>query len=136
MDVYSDENRGRILFGKRIHQVVKFEGLRYGNITPTDIDGLIEYRGKAVLLYEFKLRGYGMSEGQRLALTRIVDGLEASGKFAALLLCEHDTPVEQDVDAAGAEVAGVYWRHEWREGGGRTVKDWTDAFLGFAELMA
>lgn len=132
---YSDTNRGMIQFGPRIRQVIRFDNLRFGSITPTDIDAMIEYHDKAFILYEYKHRGAGMSEGQRLALTRHVDALTAAGKLAALLLCEHDTEPDEDVDAGAAEVTGIYWGGSWRAGTGKTARECTEAFLDFARLF-
>jgi len=38
--------RGKIEHRDRARQIRDFSNLRYGNITPTDIDGLIEYQNK------------------------------------------------------------------------------------------
>ena len=40
------EQRGVILNPARMQQIVSFEGMKYGTITPTDIDGFIEYKNK------------------------------------------------------------------------------------------
>jgi len=46
--------RGVIKYRGRARQIIDFRGLTYGNITPTDIDGLIEYKDKCILLIEIK----------------------------------------------------------------------------------
>ena len=46
----SNSLRGATTYKERAKQGRDFTGLRYGNITPTDIDGLIEYHGKGRFL--------------------------------------------------------------------------------------
>lgn len=114
---YDDSNRGRIQHRNAAKQIVDFSGIRYGKITPTDVDGLIEYhRLGAYAFFEFKYYlAAEMPMGQAIALTEMVDDLERSGKHALLVLCVHRvTNPEQDIDAAAAEVKKFYWRHEWR----------------------
>ena len=70
---YTDDNRGAIQFRERRKQIIDFSGLRVGNITPTDCDGLIEYHNKAYILFEIKHRDAKVPEGQLKALVRSVD---------------------------------------------------------------
>ena len=106
---YTDVNRGAIQFRQRRKQLIDFSGLRFGNITPTDCDALIEYHGKAFFFIEFKLRNADVPFGQMLALKRLVDALERAGKYAVLIIAEHtvDNPVD-DIDAATCTVRKYY----------------------------
>lgn len=65
--------RGKIENRNRARQIIDFSGLQYGKITPTDIDGLIEYHDKAILLLEFKYADAEMPRGQKVALERMCD---------------------------------------------------------------
>ena len=47
---YTNENRGYFQHPERAKQNICFEGIKYGNITPTDIDGCIDYKNKATIL--------------------------------------------------------------------------------------
>ena len=87
--LYNDETRGIIQNPERARQIIDFSGIRFKNITPTDIDGLIEYKNIAYVLMEFKHREAEMPHGQSLALTRMVDDFDRQGKYATLLVCEH-----------------------------------------------
>ena len=66
--IYTDDNRGKILYPERRQQIIDFGGLRYGNSTPTDIDGFIEYKDKARVLIEIKYRDNPISNGKLLRL--------------------------------------------------------------------
>lgn len=64
----SDEHHSLIRNRFRAKQLIDFGGLQYEQITPTDIDGLIEYRNIAYIIYEFKYADAEMPFGQRLAI--------------------------------------------------------------------
>ena len=129
---YEDNNRGKIQNKERAKQIIDFSGVRYGNITPTDIDGYFEKSDKAFVFYEYKLHGVEMPKGQALALTRIVDGLSTAGKDAVLFLCRHEEEnPNNDIKASKALVERIYWRGKWHEGIGLTVKEHTDKFMNW-----
>ena len=46
--------RGAIMHAERAKQLNDFNGLQYGNITPTDIDGVIDYKDRAMVFLEIK----------------------------------------------------------------------------------
>lgn len=131
---YTDENRGYIQAQERARQVVEFKGLRYENITPTDVDGFFEWHNKVFVFYEYKLAGARMARGQMVAMERLVDGLDAANKTAVLFLCEHTVQnPRRNVDAASAIVKAVYYKGCWHKGNGGTVRERTDAFLKWAK---
>jgi hypothetical protein len=112
--LYNDETRGIIQNPERARQIIDFSGIRFKNITPTDIDGLIEYKNIAYVLMEFKHREAEMPHGQSLALTRMVDDFDRQGKYATLLVCEHyvDDP-KADIIARDTNVRRYYYRGKW-----------------------
>ena len=132
----ADDERGKIHNLARYKQSVEFHGLRYGKITPTDIDGLIEYRNKVFVFYELKLRGKTIDHGQKMALQNVADGLNRQGKYAIVLKCEHDVhDTAKIVDAATAEVTLVYWFGKWTQPKqlGITAREATDSFFHFLQ---
>lgn len=138
---YEEWNRGKIQNEERAKQIIDFSGIRFGNITPTDLDGLIEYKNCAYVLMEFKHGNTELPYGQRLALTRMIDDFDKAGKCAALLICEHcvDDPHE-NIIAADASVRRYYFRGRWypavdREFTGRNVLQTIKNFLELAERM-
>ena len=127
---YEDSSRGKIQYRDRARQLIDFSGLKYGRITPTDIDGFLEYKGKAFVFYEYKLADVEMPYGQSLALTRMVDVLSTAEKEAVLFLCRHnETNPNKDIVGSNAIVERVYWHGKWYPGGHHTVKQQTDKYI-------
>lgn len=123
--------RGKIRNRDARQQIIDYSGLRYNNITPTDVDGMIEYKGKAFIFYEFKFGDAPMPLGQKIALTRVVDAIQKGGTPAILILGSHNNQATEDIDATNAIVRSIYWNGSWGSGCGRTVKDVTDGFLKY-----
>lgn len=73
--IYTDINRGKIQYGNRAGQLIDYSGLRYGNKTPTDIDGYMDFGGKCAVVLEFKTKGKDLPLGQRIALEVYADGV-------------------------------------------------------------
>lgn len=131
--MYSDVNRGVIQNRERARQIIDFSGIRYGNITPTDIDGFFERANEAFVFYELKFRDAEMPTGQEVALKRLVDATRQANKKAVLFLCRHEVEdTSKDVDAAKAIVKKIYFNGEWYNGNGRTLKQITDSFMKWA----
>ena len=103
-------DRGVIRNRERATQIRDFSGLRFGNITPTDIDACIEYRNKGFVFIESKYGNAILPFGQRLALERLIDAL---AKPAILLIGRHE--IEGDVDYAGISVTDYYFNNIWRK---------------------
>lgn len=132
--------RGKIQNRERARQIIDFSGLRFGNITPTDIDGMIEYQDKAFVYYEFKLQGANMPRGQELALERTVDSHIAAMKQAIAILVEHDvSDCERDIQAAKCLVSRFYLgkHHGWKNPKQKeTALSLTKKFFDWVEIGA
>lgn len=124
------DNRGTIQHRERARQLIRFDGIRYGNATPTDADGLFEWQNKAFVFWEFKMRGVDIPDGQRMALERLVDALGMADKKAVFFLCSHNVEnPHDDVFAIDSNVERVYYKGKWHDGHGWTVGDWLDSFM-------
>lgn len=112
---YKDDNRGIIQFRNRARQIINFSGLRYGKITPMDIDGYMDWRKANVEIFlEMKHRDATMSDGQRYAYEKLVDDGKKAGTKAFALVCEHSVDeTEKDVDAASTLVREYYDGNRW-----------------------
>jgi len=86
--------------------------MRYGSITPTDVDGFIEYQDKAFVFFELKVAGQDVPLGQRLALERLCMAVD---KPAIAFVAEHDTPPDRDVLAREARVLRYFWGRRWND---------------------
>lgn len=98
---------------ERMRQVRDFRGLRFGSISPTDIDGILDFGGKLWAIFELKHEDTPMPFGQRLALERLCDGLERGGTHAVVLVASHHE-VTTDIDCATASVTRVRECGAWR----------------------
>lgn len=82
---------------ERASQVLDFTGmLDMGTLYPTDIDGLIEWRDKAYLIFECKYRDAKMPIGQKIALERMVKDFHKAGKRACAIQISHDISDSQE----------------------------------------
>lgn len=132
--------RGVIEHRKRAQQIIDFCGIHYENITPTDIDGVIEYKDKAYVYLEYKYGKKEMPYGQRLFLERAVKDNAKAGKTAIAIVAEHtvENP-ENDIPADSCKVREIFYSKEmkWRKPKRNfTVKQLTDAFVDLIEQKA
>lgn len=103
------EARGVIHNTKRAQQINDFSGIRFKNITPTDIDGLIEYHDIAWLIFEVKHNGAPVPYGQRLALERMINAFTNAGKKAMALIVDHEVDdTSESVNEAECLVREIY----------------------------
>ena len=108
-------NRGAIHNRDRAKQLRDFSGLRFGNITPTDLDGLIEYQGKGYVLIETKLNNAPLLYGQKLALERLTDDLNRARRPTICIIASHNSSnPNEDIDVANAIVSEYRFKGQWR----------------------
>jgi len=111
-----DEDRGKIKYLDRYKQLISYEGMvRHRNITPTDIDGIIDYNGNAFIFLECKHIGKALDTGQRRAYENIINGLSEAGKPAFCIHFAHDKEPEEIIIAKDCEVVELYFQHKWKE---------------------
>jgi len=126
--------RTKIKNPARMKQLIDFKGLQmeYG-IFPTDIDGLVEFRDKAYLIFEVKFNGAPVPVGQRLALSRMVEDFTRAGKKAIAIVCDHfEKNTDKPVVAAECVVREIYLgtEHRWHEPEkSMTLRESVDLFL-------
>jgi len=94
-------------------QIRDFSGLRFGNITPTDIDAFIEVADRTFILMESKHGTSPLPLGQRLALERLVDACFEAGKDAILFILTHNT--REDIDYANCQVIKYRYEKVWHD---------------------
>lgn len=119
----------------RARQLICFDGMQYGTIMPTDIDGAIEYHDKAAVFFELKYRDTPVPVGQKLALERFVKDIIASGRDAIAIVAEHSvTDPNDDVIVKDCNVREIYHGRDWRPPHHKyTVGELVDAYLFFME---
>ena len=106
----SSTARGKIYNPKRAGQLRDFSGLRFGTITPTDIDGFIDFRNKLHIYIEAKYYDTELGYGQRLALERICDDCKIP---CAIIIVSHKHPTSEMIDFANTKVVEYRWEGKW-----------------------
>jgi len=131
--------RGKINHRDRAKQINDFQGLLYGRngtITPTDVDGLIEYENKAYVIIEIKSKDHNTKEwfekvnGQRIALERLTDDLTKAEKPAICILASHNIEdPEYDVNVATTTPIAYRRNKKWTWCKNCTTKEVIDKFI-------
>ena len=114
-----DEHRGEIKYPKRYKQLISYKGLeRHRKITPTDIDGLIDYAGNAFFYMECKLESKyneeGLDYGQRRAIENLIESHKIAGHLAIAIIFVHNCDPEEIIIAKDKIVKEIYFEHEWK----------------------
>ena len=105
--------RGAIRNRKLAMQIRDFTGLCFGKITPTDIDGFLEFGDRLFVLIEGKRDGAPLAYGQMLAIGRLADACHSPPKrFATAIVVDHPT-TEDDIVYAKAIVRVYRWDGKW-----------------------
>ena len=106
--------RGVIRNRAAAQQLRDFSGLRFGRITPTDIDAYLEFGGRLFVFVEAKYCGALLPFGQQLALERLVDAIHnPPNRYATALIVSHDTQ-GLDVNFSETRVQRFRWDGAWR----------------------
>lgn len=124
--------RGKIHNRARAKQLRDFSGLCFGNITATDIDGLIEYHNRGYIIIELKWADTPVAFGQQLALERLTDTLTRAGKPTLCIISSHtNNNPDQDIDVANSLVTSFRLGGKWHEatGKGFTTKKLVERFI-------
>lgn len=109
--------RGNIKFKGRAKQINSFTGLiRRRNITPTDIDGIIDYGGKAFIILEGKYGDAELPKGQKMALENLANTiLEAKKKSLVIVYRHYVHNVNDDINVSKQLVSDIYYKRKWFE---------------------
>jgi hypothetical protein len=120
---------GKIRYPNRAFQHIDFTGIRYGNATPSNVDGVLELEGKLFVILEYKHESaQPMSKGQRMMIERIADGLDGAGKYSIAVVATHSSPVGAEIDGANSPAVEIRWKGDWKsmKSRGFTVKQCID----------
>lgn len=108
-------HRGVVWSAKRAGQLRDFSGLRWNTITPTDLDGFLDFGNQLFVFIELKLTGKPLPWGQRLALERLCDATHLErARDSLAIVAEHNTPAGDVIDVANAKVIERRYRFEWK----------------------
>lgn len=106
--------KGKIRDRSEVSRVIKFTGLeRHRGIRPTDIDGIIDYKGNAFFIFEIKhnwARRALFAYGQTLALKNLINALSVP---AIVVIATHDKDKGEDILAKDCIVQRYYINGKW-----------------------
>jgi hypothetical protein len=126
--------RGDIYNPARASQLVSFSDFRYGKITPTDVDGLIDFGGNSFVFMELKFNDTLLPYGQRLAIENMSMRLIRGGATVIAIVGEHQTPINEAIVAANATVREYLYHGAWQSPQTHhTCKSLVDAFIARAQ---
>ena len=93
-------------------QLKDFSGLRWGAISPTDIDAILEFSNRLFIIVETKYKNSPMPRGQLLALERVCDSInDPPNKHCLILLTSHES--DGDIDMGLTMVTQVRENGRW-----------------------
>lgn len=131
-----NDQRGKIHTPNLAVQLRDFSGLRYGNITPTDIDSFLDFGDRLFVFIEGKLEGVSLPLGQRLALERLTDASVNVSRYAIGIICEHRNRIGA-IDFSQCIVVAYRWKKKWNIPTIRyTVKEMVDKTLVMCKMEA
>lgn len=130
-----EDERGVIRNKEYARRFNNFSGMRWGNITPTDLDGMMEYRNICYVYIETKYKNAELPFGQRLALERQCDDM-SKVKPALLIVASYENDTG-DIDVANTTVTEYRFKGKWHESDGvTTTRALSDRFISWATLEA
>lgn len=110
-------DRGVIRNRQFAQQIRDFSGLRFGSITPTDIDGFVEFGDRLFIFIESKFGNTEPPRGQLLALERLCDACEQHGhRRSVVLMLKHSVLADSglDIEFGKLLVSRFRLRGRWR----------------------
>lgn len=128
-----NEERGKINNKERATQLRDFSGLRFKNMTPTDIDGLLEYENICYVFFETKFENAPLPAGQKLALQRLCDDMSMV-KPTISVISSHNSPIGEVIDTASTIVSEFRFRGNWcMDTSDTTLRELMARFIGWVE---
>ena len=95
-------------------QVILFEGLQTKNVSPSDIDAVLEIRGNYLILFEVKKDGFDIPKGQRILLETLVDVWDETGRMGIVVKAAHRVKNNKDILLKNCEVSEIYYKGSWK----------------------
>tara|TARA_B110000285_G_C15116311_1_gene614318 strand:- start:950 stop:1345 length:396 start_codon:yes stop_codon:yes gene_type:complete len=97
-----------IKYKNRISQVIDFSGVGNEKIHPSDLDALLEFDNKYLIIFEVKKKGVAVPIGQKLLFERIADSWEKTNGPCWVAYCEHNTNASEIINMINCSTTSVY----------------------------
>lgn len=93
-------------------QIADFSGLKFGKITPTDLDAFMDFNNRLFVFVESKHGSSSMPYGQQLAIERLCDACHTPPhRYAVAFVTSHNS--NGDIDFANTTVTKYRWEGKW-----------------------
>lgn len=107
----NDEDRGKIHNREYAQKLKDFSGLRFGKITPTDLDGFTDFGNKKFVFIECKYGIPNLQYGQKLAIERLCDCCQKGGIDTIYIVTSHKSV--NDINVAILPVFQYRFKKIW-----------------------
>jgi len=98
----------------RKQQILSYAGCKWGKISFSDIDAIMEIRNKVYIVVEVKYLDAPVPTGQRILLEHLNQALAKAGKYCLTIVASHSVDdTAQDVDLATCQVKQIYINGHW-----------------------
>jgi hypothetical protein len=91
-----------------------FDGLKSGNVSPTDIDSIIELYNKLLIIFEIKENNKDITIGQQITTTRIIDSWNSSKDKIGLVILAHHNPEDTQIMMKDCIISKIYIENKWK----------------------
>lgn len=114
--MYDDSNRGKISNIERYEQSKRMDYsnmIRRNNITPTDIDGTYDIKGKFFWISEAKFGDKDMENGQKWYFEHLMKMVKTANSvdpryLGVVIVYSHDAPIDNEIIPRDQEVIKYY----------------------------
>lgn len=97
----------------KLSRPIIFDGLKSKTCSPTDMDYVLEYYGKYLILGEVKETGKDITIGQNIMLTRVADAWNRIPGNVAIVVFSQHNPQDETILLAQTSVKKVYKDGKW-----------------------
>lgn len=133
---YTTQQRGVIQNRARKQQIADMSGLRFNKITPTDLDGFLDFDNRLFVFIEGKFIATPVLYGQQLAIDRLCDACHQPPlRYAFAIIADHHHPADEDIDFSSMTVRTIRQNGKWSApmSKGLTVRAAIDRMVAFVE---
>lgn len=107
-------------------RIKNFSGLRFGSISPTDLDGFLDFGNRLFIFIETKFADSELRGGQKLALERLCDACQTEHRTSILIVTNYQH--EGEIDIAETIVQQYRLRGVWYESTDIRLRDAIEMF--------
>ena len=100
---------------EKMSRPIIFDGLKSKTCHPSDIDSMMEFYNKYLILTEVKEDNKDITTGQSICLTRIADSWNKSGKDKVeIVILTHHNPADNQIMLVDSTISKVYVNGQWK----------------------